>query len=105
MLGLGLRLLFLRHPNPIEGDPLLYANIARNLLVHGVYSFSPVAGSEPAVPVPTLIRLPGYPLFLAGCFRVFGLMNFGGGAAGCRLRWTWQDVLGAGAAGWRGCLG
>lgn len=70
-LGLGLRLLFLRHPNPIEGDPLLYANIARNLIVHGVYSFS----SE-SVPVPTLIRLPEYPLFLAACFRLFGSFNF-----------------------------
>ena len=71
-LGLGLRLLFVRHPNPIEGDPLLYANIARNLILHGVYSFS--SGSGPAVP--TLIRLPGYPLFLAACFRLFGVFDF-----------------------------
>ena len=26
--------------------------------------------------VPTLIRLPGYPLFLAFCFRVFGMENY-----------------------------
>src|SRR5882762_8202149 len=25
---------------------------------------------------PTLIRLPGYPLFLAACFRIFGVDNY-----------------------------
>ena len=25
---------------------------------------------------PTLIRLPGYPLFLAACFRLFGMENY-----------------------------
>ena len=27
-------------------------------------------------PSPTLIRLPGYPLFLALCFRLFGMENY-----------------------------
>ena len=30
-----------------------------------------------AVPRPTLIRLPGYPLFLAACFRLFGMEHYG----------------------------
>ena len=74
LLGALLRVWYVRHANPVEGDPLLYGNIARNLLVHGVYSFSPATAAEP---LPTLIRLPGYPLFLAMVFRVFGIFNFG----------------------------
>ncbi len=66
-LGFLLRLWFVHHNPDLTGDPLLYGAIARNLLEHGVYGFT--AG------VPTLIRLPGYPLFLAACFRVFGLSS------------------------------
>ena len=66
-LGLALRLFFVWHNPDLSGDPLLYGAIARNLLEHGVYGFAP---NEP-----TLIRLPGYPLFLAACFRVFGLSS------------------------------
>ncbi len=72
--GACLRVWYSRHANPVEGDPMLYANIARNVLVHCVYSFSPATAAQP---VPTLIRLPGYPLFLALIFRVFGMFNFG----------------------------
>jgi len=36
---------------------------------HGVYSFTPLPGP----PLPTLIRLPGYPLFLMACFSIFGV--------------------------------
>ncbi len=70
--GLLLRLWFLRHPNPFTGDPQIYGNIARNLITHHVYSFA----SEPGPFPPTIIRLPGYPLFLALCFLLFGLGNF-----------------------------
>ena len=73
LLGTVLRVCYIRHANPVEGDPLLYGNIARNLLEHGVYSFSPATAVRPS---PTLIRLPGYPLFLALVFRVFGIFNF-----------------------------
>ena len=72
LLGGLLRLWFLRHANPFTGDPQIYGNIARNLLQHGIYSFS----SDPGHLQPTLIRLPGYPLFLAACFLVFGIGNF-----------------------------
>ena len=70
--GLLLRLWFLRHPNPFTGDPQIYGNIARNLITHHVYSFAAEPGPFP----PTIIRLPGYPLFLAVCFLLFGLGNF-----------------------------
>ena len=51
---------------------MIYGNIARNLLTHHVYSFAAEPGPFP----PTIIRLPGYPLFLALCFLLFGLENF-----------------------------
>jgi 4-amino-4-deoxy-L-arabinose transferase-like glycosyltransferase len=71
--GVLLRLWFIAHAARVDGDTLLYGNIARNWMERGVYSFT----QPPAVPVPTLIRLPGYPLFLAICFRLFGLEHYG----------------------------
>jgi hypothetical protein len=69
--GLVLRLWFIGHTARIDGDTLLYGNIARNWMQHGVYAFT-----SAGPPVPTLIRLPGYPLFLMACFRVFGLEHY-----------------------------
>ena len=71
-LGATLRVWFVRHPNPFLGDPMIYGNIARNLLTHHGYSFAAEPGPFP----PTMIRLPGYPLFLALCFLLFGIGNF-----------------------------
>jgi hypothetical protein len=70
--GLALRLWFVRHAGRVDGDTLVYGNIAKNWLTHGVYGFS----MSPHGPVPTLIRLPGYPIFLALCFRIFGLDHY-----------------------------
>src|SRR3981081_425185 len=70
--GLALRLWFVAHVARVSGDTLIYGNIARNWMQHGVYSFT----SPPGVPVPTLIRLPGYPLFLMACFRIFGAEHY-----------------------------
>jgi hypothetical protein len=67
-LGLALRLIFLLQAPRIAGDTLIYGDIAKNWMQHGVYGFA----ESPAGPVPTLIRLPGYPIFLALCFRIFG---------------------------------
>jgi hypothetical protein len=67
-LGLALRLVFVLHAPRIAGDTLIYGDIAKNWMHHGVYGFA----DSPEGPVPTLIRLPGYPLFLAACFRIFG---------------------------------
>jgi 4-amino-4-deoxy-L-arabinose transferase-like glycosyltransferase len=69
--GLALRLWFVTHTARVDGDSLLYGNIARNWMQHGVYGFTPIG-----VPVPTLIRLPGYPLFLMACFRLFGIEHY-----------------------------
>jgi 4-amino-4-deoxy-L-arabinose transferase-like glycosyltransferase len=54
-------------PNDTPDDGKLYAQLARNVLEQHVYSIE----SEPPYS-PTLIRLPGYPLFLAGVYSVFG---------------------------------
>jgi len=67
-LGLALRLLFITNVARIAGDTLLYGDIAKNWMQFGVYGFARSATGA----VPTLIRLPGYPMFLALCFRIFG---------------------------------
>lgn len=68
--GLVLRLLFVRSHPYFSGDALLYGELAHNLLAHHVFGFTGV------VVRPTLIRLPGYPLFLAACFAIFGDANY-----------------------------
>lgn len=70
--GAALRLWMMRAIPQVEGDSLLYGNLARNLLLHGRFAFADGSG----VLHETLIRLPGYPLFLAACFRLFGVGNY-----------------------------
>jgi 4-amino-4-deoxy-L-arabinose transferase-like glycosyltransferase len=68
--GAILRLLFLHiHPR-VSGDALMYGELAHNMFAHHVFGFSQ------GILHPTLIRLPGYPLFLAACFAVFGNANY-----------------------------
>jgi len=69
--GLVLRLWMLRKFFEVNGDSQLYGGMAKNLLLHGQYALTDGSGHLH----PTLIRLPGYPLFLAACFRLFGLEN------------------------------
>jgi hypothetical protein len=70
--GLALRLWMLKQLFQVNGDSLIYGGIAKNLLLDGRYALNG-AGAEL---YPTLIRLPGYPLFLALCFRLFGMENY-----------------------------
>ena len=58
----------------VSGDSLVYGGIAKNWLTRGVYGFY---GDGAGGVSPTLIRLPGYPMFLAACFRVFGMEHYG----------------------------
>jgi Dolichyl-phosphate-mannose-protein mannosyltransferase len=75
--GLLLRLWFILHLPTVQGDSLVYGAIAKNWLEHGVYGFGHMDVSPGVTAVrPTLIRLPGYPFFLAVCFRVFGMENY-----------------------------
>jgi hypothetical protein len=70
--GLGLRIWMLRAFPQISGDTLIYGNLAKNLLLHGQFAITDSSGLLHS----TLIRLPGYPLFLALCFRPFGIDNY-----------------------------
>jgi len=71
VVGALLRLLFFHVRPTVAGDALMYGDLAHNMVAHHVYGFSG------AVIQPTLIRLPGYPLFLAACFAVFGVGKYG----------------------------
>ena len=69
--GLGFRLLLaLRLPNDEPDDGRLYSRIAMNVVEHRSYS---IETEEPFLP--TYIRVPGYPLFIAGVYSVFGHNN------------------------------
>jgi hypothetical protein len=71
LVALGFRLFIaLRLPNDEPDDGRVYAQIAVNVLEQHVYSHE-----SQAPYVPSLIRLPGYPLFLAGVYKVFGHGN------------------------------
>jgi hypothetical protein len=54
-------------PNDTPDDGKVYAQLARNILEQHVYSIETEAPYSP-----TLIRLPGYPLFLSGVYSLFG---------------------------------
>ena len=70
--GLILRLWMMSAFPQVGGDALIYGNLAKNILNHGQFALTDGSG----VFHPTLIRLPGYPLFLAACFRLFGIDNY-----------------------------
>lgn len=54
-----------------NGDPLIYGGLAKTIL-NGWYATPNNSG----ILQTTLIRLPGYPLFLAACFRIFGVDRY-----------------------------
>ena len=70
--GLALRLWMLSNFFEVNGDSLVYGELAKNLLQHGQYAQGLPGGELHS----TLIRLPGYPLFLAGCFHIFGMEDY-----------------------------
>ena len=55
----------------VTTDSFIYGDIAKNWLQHGVYGLS--SGVEV---LPTYIRLPGYPAFLAAIFAIFGMDHY-----------------------------
>ncbi len=70
--GAALRLWMLGQFFQVNGDTLVYGGLAKNLLRYGRYALTAPNGEI----YPTLIRLPGYPLFLALIFRLFGMENY-----------------------------
>lgn len=71
-LGFLLRGYFLHWHFLFQGDSLVYGDLAKNWLIHGVYGIS-----DRSQIFPVDIRMPGYPAFLAACFRLFGIEHYG----------------------------
>lgn len=67
LAGLGVRAAFLHWRPEVSGDTLVYSEIAQNVLKYHLY------GRTNGTLHATWIRLPGYPLFLAGCFLLFDM--------------------------------
>src|SRR5258708_17630293 len=71
MAALALRLFFVFRFPHLAGDTWIYGDIAKNWLNHGVFGLL-----DNGVVRPTLIRLPGYPAFLAAFFAVLGQEHY-----------------------------
>jgi 4-amino-4-deoxy-L-arabinose transferase-like glycosyltransferase len=69
--GLALRVFFAWQFPQVTPDSQLYADLAKNWLAHGIYGQTGPHGI-----LPTYVRLPGYPAFLAGVFAIFGIDNY-----------------------------
>lgn len=69
LAGAALRLFFILVYPEFDGDTAIYGTIAKNMLVHHAYALDKPFHL-------TLIRLPGYPVFLALIFKVFGMENY-----------------------------
>lgn len=69
--ALALRLFFVYRFPLVQGDSFIYGDIAKNWLNHGIFGVS-----DGPVIRPTLIRLPGYPAFLALIFSIFGQEHY-----------------------------
>ena len=111
-LGVWLRLWFLWHFPQVNGDGLIYGDIAKNWLLHGIYGRTEYAVTGATID-PTLIRLPGYPLFLAACFRIFGVDHYGAVlylqlivdlVSALIVAWTTRAIAGSRAGMWALCL-
>lgn len=110
--GLALRWWFVSSFAQVAGDALNYGDLAKNLVIHHTYGYSTSDGGVR----PTIIRLPGYPLFLATCFRIFGLEHYNSvmriqvfvDLASCVLIAAtvrrWIDARAARAALWLACM-
>ena len=71
LAAVALRLFFIIRFPAILDDSKIYADIAKNWLQHGVYGIT-----DDGNIVPTYIRLPGYPAFLALIFAIFGADHY-----------------------------
>ena len=69
--ALVLRIVFILYFSSVVNDSFIYGDIAKNWLRHGLYGVTTPEGITP-----TYIRLPGYPIFLALVWTVFGLEHY-----------------------------
>src|SRR4029077_8926613 len=67
LAGLGLRLFFILHFPFYSGDTAYYEELARNWLYHGIYGFY-----SHGQLLPSDLRVPGYPAFLAAIYFFAG---------------------------------
>jgi hypothetical protein len=67
LCGALLRWFFISHFHPYAGDAQFYEELARNWLYHGVYGRN-MWGQL----LPSDMRMPGYPAFLAAIYRTLG---------------------------------
>ncbi len=72
LAALILRLFFVFKFPHVTADSDLYADLAKNWLLHGVYGIT----VHDHLIAPSFVRLPGYPAFLALVFAIFGLDQF-----------------------------
>jgi len=68
-----LRLFFVLKLPVIDGDSLVYGEIAKCVLKYHTFGLGMASGCAP-----TLARLPGYPFFLASTFLIFGQDHYFG---------------------------
>jgi 4-amino-4-deoxy-L-arabinose transferase-like glycosyltransferase len=71
LAALALRLFFVFRFSHVAGDSWIYGDIAKNWLDHGIFGLTDNGAVRP-----TLIRLPGYPGFLAAVFALFGREHY-----------------------------
>ena len=71
LAGMALRLAFLFRLPQITYDSQVYGDIAKNWLEHGIYGLTHFGAV-----IPTYIRLPGYPAFLAAVWAIFGIEHY-----------------------------
>jgi hypothetical protein len=72
LAALILRLFFVFKFPHVTADSNLYADLAKNWLLRGVYGIT----VQEQVLAPSFVRLPGYPAFLALVFAIFGLDQY-----------------------------
>jgi 4-amino-4-deoxy-L-arabinose transferase-like glycosyltransferase len=71
LVALALRVFFLLKFRLLTVDSLVYGEIAKNWLQHGIFGQTYESGPEP-----TFIRLPGYPIFLVLTWLVAGVEHY-----------------------------
>ncbi|MFZ0801604.1 MAG: glycosyltransferase family 39 protein [Terriglobales bacterium] len=71
LTAVALRLFFVFRFPAVVSDSLVYGDIAKNWLRHGIFGISGIGDVTPSY-----IRLPGYPAFLAVVFTIFGMEHY-----------------------------
>lgn len=71
IIAFAVRIVFLLKLKLLTDDSFVYGELAKNWLLHHTYGQTTIDGIEPVY-----IRLPGYPMFLAAIWSVFGIEHY-----------------------------